>query len=800
MAQVQKPVLHALRTEAPVKIDAVLDEPDWNRAPTASEFIQLEPNPGLPAIHPTETWILYDDKAIYIGAKIYCHPDEISDQLFERDNLDDEPETDWFGVAFDTYMDGINGFAFLVTPAGVQIDLKFISSDDEDFAWDAVWNSAVVIVDDGWVVEMEIPYSALRFPDREIQRWHLQIGLSHFKTQEESYWSPVDPKVDGFLLQSGILEGIRDIKAPLRLSATPFFAVYGENYHDKSADPKSVWGNSFNGGMDIRYGISDAFTLDMTVVPDFGQVQSDNEVLNLSPFEVQFNENRQFFTEGTELFGKANLFYSRRVGGRPLYYGEVQEGLGPDEELISNPVETQLYNATKISGRTPGGTGLGFFNAIAGREYAIIRNADGVHRKVETNPLTNYNVMVLDQNLKNNSSISFINTNVWRSGHAYDANVTGTAFAFRNKKNTYSLIGNAAVSQLYQETGTDLGYKYFIEFGKQSGAFTWEVANIVESHNYDPNDLGFIFNNNEVAYQGVAEYSIYKPFGKWLRMSGEFYSRLAFLDKFTGTEVPQLRDNLFIGWQSNFSWNATTHQYIHTNLWTSISPVAAYDYFEPRIPGRYYEIPPYVELGGSIRTDTRKNVWLGVGGSYSFVDQPQRSYMSAEIESAFRISNKFSLGYEIEIEHARNDEGHVTDFNNDDIVFGRRDVTDIVNLIRAQYAFNPKMHISLRMRHNWTKVEYNSFHQLTTDGILVESDYDENEDINFNAFTIDAVYRWRFAPGSDVFIVWKNSIIAEEEHSDHTYWRNFGQLTDLPMRNSLSLKILYYLDVGRLKR
>lgn len=152
--------------------------------------------------------------------------------------------------------------------------------------------------------------------------------------------------------------------------------------------------------MDVKYGISDAFTLDMTLIPDFGQAQSDNKVLNLSPFEVQFNENRQFFTEGTELFNKGGLFYSRRIGGTPLNYGKAYNNLQDGEEVVENPLAPQLYNATKISGRTAKGLGIGFFNATSGRTVATIRNSEGIERQVETDPLTNFNVLVFDQNLK----------------------------------------------------------------------------------------------------------------------------------------------------------------------------------------------------------------------------------------------------------------------------------------------------------------------------------------------------------------------------------------------------------------
>ena len=783
----------AHRVAEQMTIDGVLDELAWRSASTAVDFTQSEPNPGTRPSHPTEVRIVYDDKAVYVGAKLYDSSDGISKQLFERDNLSDEIETDWFGFAIDTYMDGINGFAFLVTPAGVQIDIKFTSDGDDD-SWDAVWNSEVSIVSDGWIVEMEIPYSALRFPDKQIQQWHLHLARKRFQTQEENFWSPIDPQIDGFFNQAGILDGIQDVKSPVRLSATPFIALYAENFYDKNASPKSTWGRSINGGMDIRYGISDAFTLDMTLIPDFGQVRSDNEVLNLSPFEVQFNENRQFFTEGTELFGKAGLFYSRRVGGTPFYADDVEVQLQDGEEIISSPSESQLYNATKISGRTSGGTGIGLFNAVAGREYAIVRNSEDEERQVLTNPLTNYSVLVVDQNLKNNSYVSLVNTNVWREGSAYEANVTGTEFELNDNNNVYRIGGNASVSQKYFSNHTDLGHKYSLSFGKQSGVLVWQVSYNEESDTYDRNDLGFIFNNNERSARFFIEYNQYEPFGNWNRMGGGLQSNIGFLYKLPGDPGLQFRDNLFTEHGVNIWWWAQSKSFLEYNIWTYFTPSANYDYFEPRMAGRFLAYPVFWSNGFSFSTDSRKKFNLSLDLRYRWDDKRDRNQQAIEIEPQYRFSDKFALSFQLEATQRNGDMGYVTDFGPEQIVIGVRDLTNIENRIRARYSFNRKMNIDFRLRHNWTKVAYQSFHDLNIDGTLAANDYSENEDINFNAFNIDAVYRWRFAPGSDIFVVWKNSILGLDEHSDFTFWQNLRQVNDLPQRNSLSLKILYYLD------
>ena len=250
---------------------------------------------------------------------------------------------------------------FCCHTAGVQIDIKY-SNDGESSSWNAVWESATSIDEKGWVVEMKIPYSALRFPEVDKQLWGINFGREIRRKRERQWWNFIDPTVDGFLTQAGRLTGIENIKPPVRL----FFFPYASSYVESNTASEGGEAYSFNAGMDLKYGLNDAFTLDMTLIPDFGQARFDNQVLNLSAFEVQFNENRQFFTEGLELFTKADLFYSRRVGGTPFNFFRVEDQLSATEEIRDNPAQSQLINATKISGRNKKGLGIGFFNAIEG--------------------------------------------------------------------------------------------------------------------------------------------------------------------------------------------------------------------------------------------------------------------------------------------------------------------------------------------------------------------------------------------------------------------------------------------------
>jgi hypothetical protein len=300
-SQTASKTLSAKRTTSSFKIDGKLDEAAWKETIPATGFVEWRPNFGAIEDETTKTeiYLLYDNTAIYIAG--YCHEksrDSVSKELVGRDKIG---VSDYVGIIFDTYFDKINGVGFYVTPLGEQFDAKYSTTFGEDGSWNAVWDSEAEVVNDGWTFEMKIPYSALRFVSKENQTWGLNITRNRKKVGRQFMWNPVDPKVNGFINQEGSWSGIEKIDAPIRLSLSPYFSTYLNHYPAKTAGVKD-WTTSINGGMDVKYGISDAFTLDMTLIPDFGQVQSDNQVLNLSPFEVRYNENRSFFTEGTELF------------------------------------------------------------------------------------------------------------------------------------------------------------------------------------------------------------------------------------------------------------------------------------------------------------------------------------------------------------------------------------------------------------------------------------------------------------------------------------------------------------------
>jgi len=437
--------LNAVKAFQSPHIDGNLDDNVWKNAPAASDFSQYSPSYGFPVSAKTVVKILYDNEALYIGAYLYDDPNLIRRQITARDG-EQQQDVDYFSIFVDTYNDQQNGFQFLVTTANVQTDAKLTGTANPGFGefgdktWDAVWESKVQIKADGWTVEMKIPYLSLRFAKRDVQTWGMQLLRYMRRNNEQNFWNNVDPNVNGFVNQFGKYADLKNIQPPLRLSFYPYLSS-GVRVNEEGNDMGTQWLRS--GGMDVKYGINESFTLDATLIPDFGQVVSDDVINNLTPFEQKFNENRPFFTEGTELFNKASgLFYSRRIGGMPGGYSSIRYAVDsdPDLKIIKNPAVTQLYNAIKFSGRTKEKLGIGFLNAVAAPVYAtVLDKTTNEKTKILTSPLTNYNIIVLDQALRGRSYITFTNTNTIRQKGGRDADVASLDISLYEKTNTYNV-------------------------------------------------------------------------------------------------------------------------------------------------------------------------------------------------------------------------------------------------------------------------------------------------------------------------------------------------------------------------
>jgi hypothetical protein len=791
--------LAAKRTTQRVKIDGLLTDSAWKDAAMMTDLVEFRPKIGDKESYETRTeaWLMYDDRGIYFGG--YCHEatkDSIATELKGRDGFG---TNDYVGIIFDTYYDKLNAFEYFVTPLNEQWDSKMSppptpNSDAEDFTWNSVWESGAVIHDDGWSFEMFIPYSAIRFGKKDVQTWGFNITRRRRKTEEQFTWNPINPNVNGFLTQEGLWTDISNIKPPLRLQFSPYFSVYA-NHFPLNLPDKSNWTSQVNGGMDVKYGINQAFTLDATLIPDFGQVQSDNRILNLTPYEVRFNENRPFFTEGTELFGKGNLFYSKRIGVYPILLHSADENLAINEIVIKNPQESKLINASKISGRTQKGLGIGFLNAVTNNRYATIEDTvTHQTRKSLIDPLTNYNILVLDQTLKHNSSISFVNTSVWRSGNDYDANVSAALFDFNDKTNTWNVGGKVASSSLinYLPDGkTQTGYSHSLYFGKTSGNFVFKLNQDVANNEYTSNDFGFFTVKNFLDHTFWMQYHWLKP--------TSWYNN--FRINFNALNSRRLTPNIYRN--AHFNINANGQ---FKNLWFA-GALIGYEpdnnnFDEPHVEGRFFRGWSDWFVDGWIQTNQSKKYNVNTEVFFVRRNMFKSKKYQLFLQQQFRFSNKFSIAHSLSLEPVTNEAGFATVVTSTgDIIFGKRDRNTISNTLTLKYNFNDKMGINTRVRHYWSKVDYKEFFALLENGRLQKNTaFNENENQNVNFFNVDMTYTWQFAPGSFLNIVWKNAVYTSENIIEQKYFKNFTNTMEANQNNNLSLKVIYFLDYISLKK
>lgn len=795
--QAPKKQLTAKRISSIIKIDGIIDEPAWKDAPVADKFTALRPVPFIPEseANATRIYFLYDDEGIYVGGYLHeNNKDSIAAELAGRDGFGNN---DFVGVIFDTYHDKLNGFEYFVTPLGEQWDAKVSpnsNGNSEDFSWNAVWESKSVMQKDGWSFEMFIPYSAIRFGKKKVQDWGLNIVRRRQKSGQQLFWQSIDPNVNGFLTQEGLITGLEDIKPPLRLQFSPYFSTYMN--HDgtaKNGDKKST--TSFNGGMDVKYGINQAFTLDMTLIPDFGQVQSDNRILNLTPFEQRFNENRAFFTEGTELFNKGNLFYSRRIGIEPRF--RKWHSPGPGETIQEDPRQAKILNATKISGRTQKGLGIAVLNAVTQQQYTTFRNESTKETRREPSmPVTNYNVLVLDQTMKNNSSVSLVNTNVWRSGNDYDANVTSALFDLNDKKNTWNVGGNVSFSNLMGKNGKNtLGYAHSVYFGKTSGRFNFNVWQELYDDKYDKSDFGYFTNNNTMD-QGVwMGYNWIKPVGWFNQMRlnvNYWYSRLV-----TPIDVLKRRELMHQSSGYSVNFNAQTKK-----LWWIGANINGNgkrnDFYEPRSYGRVFREKPRVNINAWWESNATKKVswggslYAGYGGVFN------RKNFNYNLYGKVRFSSKFSIDNSINVASSRNQSGWAASIgaNRDTVIFSRRHVNSVENTMNIKYSFTNRMGLTLRARHYWSKVAPQQFYELDRNGKLQTpaTPFTQNVNQNYNYLSVDMVYNWQFAQGSFFSVVWKDIGESFNRQFEKNYIKNLGKTIEGDQFTSLSVRVIYFLD------
>jgi hypothetical protein len=788
------------RTEIPPIIDGVLDETIWANAQIATDFVQFRPDVGKNAEKNkrSEVKMTYDDTAIYISAYLYDVPNDILRQFTQRDNFG---QSDFFAIIFNPNNDAQNNTEFFVFSSGTQADAVESPNNGEDFGWNAVWDSAVKIVDDGWIVEVKIPYRALRFTQQEDPTWGIQFHRHYRKTRSQFTWNPVDVTKGNIGLYNAELKGLQNIKPPTRLSFYPYASGLVKSYAGKTE-------TDFAAGLDVKYGITENITLDATLIPDFSQAGFDNVRLNLGPFEQQFAEQRQFFTEGVDLFSKGNLFYSRRVGDSPSSVPEITN----NEEILNYPEKVQLLNAVKISGRTKKGLGIGFFNAFTKKTSVNIEKTEIINqntpneeeikttRQAIVEPLANYNIMVLDQQFNKNSSVTLINTNVTRDGDFKDANVTGLLFDLVNKKNTYGAIGEVKMSTFNDIDNKENGYSAKLGFGKNSGKIRYSLVYDFADENYDINDLGILFRNNYQNYQAELSYRIFEPtksfnnmyIGSWFE-----YNQLANPNTFTGANM-------------GLNFNATTKKLLAFGINANWNIDEKYDYFEPRNGfNSYFVTKNYAQTNSWISTNYNKFFALDANFGYGrFFDKERKNFNNYwfGLNPRFKFNDKFLLVLGYSYDDYTADRGYINGQAIDnEIIFGQRELIETIVSISGSYNFNSFNALTLSFRNYLSRVTYDDqVYNLQDNGKLLVSNTNTkytignnsnfNPDVNFNTWNLDFSYTWQFAPGSQLTALYRNQIFNFTNNSKNSYFKSLNNLFDQEKQNTFSLRLVYFID------
>ena len=776
--------IEATKIEKPPKIDGILDDAVWQKLPFAEDFFMYEPgNEGAIAEgYTTKVKMAYDDRAVYIAAFMFDpKPSDIFSQFSQRDEI--FVQADHFAIALNTYNDGINESHFFVTSAGTIGD-AIATQNDFDFSYNVVFECKVSKDLKGWYAEFKIPYNALRFPEAENQDWAVNFYRKIISQNQTHTWNFIDKTKGNESQYSGLVKGVRNINPPVRLTLFPFVQGAVTNFDGETE-------SEFSAGMDLKYGLSDSFTLDATLIPDFGQTAFDEVRLNLGPFEQIFDENRPFFTEGVDLFRKGRVFFSRRVGGAPSgSVGELEE----NEELIEDPERVNLLNAIKISGRTKQGLGVGFFNAVTKKTYATIQDTiTNNTRKVLVEPLANYNVLVFDQQFNGNSSISVINTNVTRENNFRDANTSAFIFDLADKGNRFRSSGRAIMSNVSDENGNTSGFRSELDIMRIKGKFRYRIGHDFANETYDINDFGISNQNNYNNFTAGVSYEIFVPSKTFNTYSLELTARHRRLYKPSVQTRNQIELDAFFVLPTRFAFGANIEYRSKDD-----------NYFVPRVNGRYVTYGSQVSGETWLSSDYRKKFALDLRIGYTeyFDNDPRKSHF-LNLSPRYRFSDKLLVILSSELSKTEKDFGYVSN-NELGIFFGERERTNIENSIEASYNFDPYKAIDLRFRNFWSTANYseNKFFELNEDGSLSPTPYDISENdpnANFNIWNIDLSFRWRFAPGSEATLLYRNQIFNFDSSAALGYGDSLKNLFDQPQQNTVSLKVTYFIDYNNVR-
>ena len=763
-----KQKIRALKVSSKVILDGRLNEPFW-KTTAITNFVQRDPDEGKPSTENTNVWVAYDNNSIYIAAKLFDkNPDIIDASLTRKDNWID---SDWFIFYVDPYDDDRTGYYFGVNPGGSQMDGTLFNDSWDDDSWDGIWQAKSNIEVDGWTVEMKIPLSQLRFAEKDEMKWGVNFQRQIKKNNEKSYFVMVPKNESGFVSRFATIEGLDGIKPKQRFEFFPYMVQKAQFLKHDSNDPfyKS---NQFgtNIGADLKIGLGSNFNLDVAINPDFGQVEVDPAVVNLSAFETFFPEKRNFFIEGLNMFrvgSYANnnwgfnfswprIFYSRRIGRNPQ--GDVSEK-NEDSDFDDVPNETRIISAAKLTGQTDGKWKFGAISAVTARTFGNYYFEDGAREvEEEIEPLTHYGVFRATTEANNGmNGMGFMATAVNRSltndnlrnqfgDQSYTFGVDGFTFLDDDKEYiiTGTVIGSyAGGTKEYVQNLQERHYRYlqrpdaeFMKFdssrtslkgtyarvmlNKQKGDWYINTAIGAVTPGFEYNDLGFQWMADKINFHQVVGYRWYKPDGifRFKRIfvsysnEHDFDGNLA-SSRFWMNNYFQF-ENYYWFWVGGGYNLETMSRFI-----TRGGPIA--------INPRHYW------LGVEFGTDSRKPVVLSTETFHSG-DILGSRFFEMEMNIEWKPSSQvyFSLGPEIEFNNEKvqyvdtfEDEFATNTFNNR-YVFGEIKQTTFSANMRLNWTFTPTLSLQLFIQPLLSVGDYENLKELASPRSLDYNVYGRN--------------------------------------------------------------------------
>ncbi|WP_298761404.1 DUF5916 domain-containing protein [uncultured Psychroserpens sp.] len=752
-AQNESSIPKRVYTTSPIKdlkaptIDGILDEAAWDIVEWTSDYVEFQPDVGTPPSEQTKMKIVYDDKNLYVAFKCYqADPSTIEKRMGRRDDF----PGDWVEINLGSYNDDRTGFSFTISASGVKGD-EFISENGNfDGSWNPIWYADTKIDDDGWTAEMRIPLSQLRFGDLEDQVWGLQSTRRYFNNEERSTWQPLPANPPGWVSEFGELRGLIGLKPQKQLEIQPYTVAQLDTYQAEAGNPfRDGSDTKLTGGLDAKIGITNDLTVDVTINPDFGQVDADPGAIALDGFEIFFQERRPFFVENKNVFdfrvggGRDNVFFSRRIGRTPQGFTSADGSLGEYEDI---PNFTTILGAAKFSGKTKNGWAIGLLESITAKEYAEIELDEredvinslpevGERREELVEPFTNYLVARAQKDF--NDRNSYIGAIVTSTNRKLEGNLDflrksaytgGVDFRHNWKNRRYYIQGNLTLStvngskeaitntqtsltHLFQRTDAShvdvdpnktslTGSGGRLEFG-QRGSDKWRytIGGNWKSPELELNDIGFLRQADIISQYANVRRLFNKP-TSWFRRANiglEQFTQYDFEGNYNRIQYEMSGNINFINnWFADFG--AAHKPRIYSNTVLRGGPRWRWN----------EENFWYMFIG----TDQRKKLSTTIGYVNSRAKQNNFSLDRYELRFRYQPLNSLSMSLNFEYEENPNRTQYVTESNFNGTpryILGEIDNESLSATLRVNYNINPNLTIQYYGQPFIFKAKYSNF-------------------------------------------------------------------------------------------